>query len=94
MPTLPYIVGARLVEQGGALVASEVPCAIWPGVPRVTPAGEAYDAEGQAPLDLADQLEGRNRSLITDTMGEYKIVGTQRHEFLPHVVLRLRRMKP
>jgi hypothetical protein len=92
MPPLPFDRTGELVEQGGDVVVSELPCAVWrlPG-PRQTQSGETYDWTGEAAEAFAAELAEPNRTIVVDG-AKLKIVSVATHAFFPHVELRLREM--
>lgn len=90
---LPYMTHAQLIEQDGTLIQADVPLSIWPAVSqRDGQAGEAFDHVGEAPLGYAAQLAETNVSLVTGA-GRYRVVEATPHTLLPHVALRLRRVR-
>lgn len=95
MAVLPYLQTADVLAQGGTVVKFGIAVSIWPAGDPVTAAtAESYEFTGEAELDAADALVGQgNRSLRVDGR-RYKVLAAHRHEFLPHVELRLREMRP
>lgn len=95
MGVLPFDKVGDVQRQGGALVRSGVPIAIWPaGEGAVTPVGEAYDFLAQAAVEAANDLVRQpNRQVVVDGI-TLKVIWAQRHDHLPHVELRLRELRP
>ena len=91
MPTLPFSKLAEVRNQDGSdVVGHTMPVSDpWPTRRSVFEAGAHYDFEAEAPLEYADVLEAANVSL---TIGGrvYKVIDRERHDYLPHVALRLR----
>jgi hypothetical protein len=93
MPALPFNKTATLREANGTIV-DDVPVAIWSATGGNTSIGRAYDHEGQAPQNFYNPLVAApNRYLEHDGV-RYRIVSATLHEFLPHVALRLREVRP
>ena len=90
MRALPYPLRAELVERPDTILATEVPCAIWPTPGRVTQGGVHYDHEGEAAPEFGFDLSIANRVLRHDGQ-DYMIVTATSHGYFPHVALRLRR---
>lgn len=94
MPTLPFIKTGLLREKGGTPVVEELPISDpWPTTRSVFAAGAHYDHEAEAALLYADELETPNLILEVDGRA-YMIIDRQRHNYLPHVALKLRETRP
>jgi hypothetical protein len=90
---LPFTQSVPLQELGGEEVREVRISPLWPGGdPAVTDVGARYDFTAQAELDAVDELQGSNRQIEHDGV-VYKIVSAAEHEFLPHVELRLWRVR-
>ena len=90
---LPFNLLGRLLTRPDNELAAVVPCAIWPTASRVTPAGLQYDHDGECPIEYADVITGANVVLEAEGV-QYMVVDAEPNFFLPHVVLKLRRMRP
>jgi hypothetical protein len=94
MALLPYITLGELQQQDGTVIATDIPITVWPTTGSVTRYGEAYDHQAEASLDFVNELVHgpANRRLVVDGV-RYTIMQALPHTFLPHVELRLRRVK-
>jgi hypothetical protein len=90
VPTLPFIKTAQLREKGGTIVIDELPMSDpWPTTRAVFDAGAHYDHSAEAHRDYLTELERPNLILeVNDRL--FMIVDRQHHDYLPHIVLRLR----
>ena len=93
MPTLPFSKLGLLREKSGVPVVEELPISDpWPTTRSVFDAGAHYDHEAEAHLDYAAELETPNLVLEVDGE-EYMVIDREKHYYLPHVALRLRRTR-
>ncbi len=90
---LPFARTGTVKERPDTLIVPELPVSVWPTGTRLTPAGLAYDHQGEAPVDFYQQLAGTNLVLTLDGE-EYVIVDCQQNVYLPHTALLLRRSRP
>ena len=95
MPTLPFSKAADVrVQDGTSPIVGTMPVSDpWPTSRTVFPAGAHYDHNAEAPLSYADILDGANVTLTIDGT-DFKVIDRERHAYLPHVALRLRRSRP
>lgn len=96
MGQLPFLYAARLMAKGNEEIRGDISVSVWPASRwRSENAGGTFDHEGEAPLDLYDDLRVPNRHLeVTQGphAGEYDIVTVINHGFVPHCALELRRV--
>lgn len=94
MAPLPFTQRVELQELGGELVRQVWISPLWPGGdPSATDVGMAHDFTAEAEYAAAADLQGGNRQVEVDDV-VYKIVSATSHaEALPHVALRLLRVK-
>lgn len=92
---LPFDRQASVTDLSGTVISAGVWCSpIWPteGGPVELPTGVRYDHSAQAERGAFDALAGANRRLVVDGV-VYGIAKATRHDYLPHVDLRLLRVK-
>lgn len=93
---LPFSEAADLLAQGGAVVLAGIASSpAWPRGSATTRGGQAYDheAELEHSAALVDELTATaNRKLRVGGV-TYSIVDHEAHEFVPHVVVRLRTVR-
>jgi hypothetical protein len=83
--TLPFLYSADL----GSGV--EIPISpVWPTPGGVTDVGYSYDHEAEVPVE-AKSLVTKPNTIINLASERYRVIDVQANDFLPHVVLRLRR---
>lgn len=88
---LPYDQRAKVLHQGKE--QGEVALTTWPlGEPRAAGDGAEYDWQGEAEIEAAPLLLGKaNRRLeLIGDVRVFTVLAAYRHDFLPHVELRLR----
>lgn len=88
---LPFPLHGVLKERPNTVLA-EFPCAVWPVRGRRDDGGMHYDHQGEAPLVHWPLLRQANRVLEVDGE-EYVVVHAERHAYVPHVSLNLRRTR-
>lgn len=65
---------------------------VWPTPGGVTEAGYSYDHEAEAPIVAFGLLTTPN--VLVEILDErYRVIDVQRNTFVPHLVVRLRRME-
>lgn len=92
---LPFRSRAKVLHNSDEL--GEIDLSVWPlSEPREAAGGEVWDYEGEAEIEGAELLVRKsNRRLqmldpeATDPP-RYTVLAATRHDFLPHLVLRLR----
>jgi hypothetical protein len=77
----------------GSTDLGEISLSIWPSGESTTPAGEAYDWEGEAHEDSAELLVGKGNRMILVEGQRYAVVSAFFNGYVPHVELRLRSME-
>lgn len=92
MPTLPFIKEAYVSDQQGSDLfdGEAIPCSPpWPANRSVFAAGAHYDFTAEVPREYADIFEQHNLSVHIDGHS-FKVIDREKHDYLPHGVLRLR----
>lgn len=99
---LPFRQWAVVMHNGEALGTARL--SVWPRPePRETPTGEVWDCTGEAEIEAASLLVGQTNRVLYVTDAEQALPGegetpegqrlvviaAVRHDFLPHVELRL-----
>jgi hypothetical protein len=92
---LPFRQRAKVMHQGAE--TGEVDVSVWPlGEPRESTGGQTWDWEGEAEIEAAELLvrkQNRRLALVDPEPTDppvLTVIAAIRHDFLPHVELRLR----